>query len=197
MKSFNSSATLGYRRCLLGALVVVLVAGVSTPLSAQSPPPVQGTVALEGTMKKFYRAANVVIVTTIDGVEHAYRFAKDLVVHGGKGPGVDALEDLREGTTVVIHYASDEAEPAAREIDVVGSEGLSVTEGKVMRIDRRRQQITVRYDNGKTETFRLTSRAVAEAPADVDHAGTNAAKVVIYYSDERGQKIVHFFKKVS
>ena len=34
-------------------------------------------------MTKLYRAANVVIVTTIDGVQHIYHFAKDLVVHGG------------------------------------------------------------------------------------------------------------------
>ena len=197
MKSFNRSAVRACGSSLLGALVVMLVMGVPNPLSAQSAPPVQGTVALEGTMKKFYRAANVVIVTTIDGVEHAYRFAKDLVVHGGKRPGVDALEGLREGATVVIHYAADGAEPAAREIDVVGGEGLSVTEGMVMRIDRGRQEITVRYDNGKTETFRLTDRAVAEAPTVVDHAGSNATKVVIYYSDEHGQRIVHFFKKVS
>jgi hypothetical protein len=35
-------------------------------------------------MKQFYKAANVVIVTTMAGVEHVYHFTKDLIVHGGK-----------------------------------------------------------------------------------------------------------------
>lgn len=178
--------------CLVTALLVI---GLSRAVAAQSPPPVQGTVATEGTMKTFYRAANVVIVTTIDGVEHAYNFAKDLVVHGGKGAGADALEGLSEGATVVVHYTTNGAAQTASEIDVIGDQGLRVTEGKVAHVDRRHQQMTVQYGNGKTETFRLTDRAALEAPND---AGSSAAaeKVTIYYTDEHGQKVVHFFKKI-
>ena len=179
------------RSCLVGAVTIMLTAG----LSAQSPPPVQGTVALEGTMKKFYQAANVVVVATIDGVEHAFRFAGDLLVHGGKGAGPDALAGLREGSTVVVHYSPSGAGQTAQEIDVVGDEALKVTEGTVTRLDRRRQQITVRSEGGKTETFRLTERAAAEAPKDAE-TESGAGKVTIYYSDERGQKIVHYFKKL-
>jgi len=179
------------------ALVGGVLLGMSMMLNAQSPQPVQGTIALEGNMKKFYRAANTIIVTTIDGVEHVYHFTKNLVVHGGKRGGVDALEGLREGTTVVVHYTAKGADQSAREVDIVGAEGLKVTEGVVTRIDRRRKQITVRFGNGKAETFRLTQRAAAEATKDVDQAGASAAKVIIYYSDEAGQKVAHFFKNAS
>src|SRR5437016_3265541 len=125
------------------AVIAVLVVARSTP-AAQSPSPVQGTLALEGTMKKFYRGLNTIIVTTIDGVEHVYHFTKGLVVHGGTGTGVDALEGLREGSTVVVHYSMDGAQEAAREIDRVGDEGLMITEGMVTRIHRGRKQIAVR-----------------------------------------------------
>jgi hypothetical protein len=179
------------------AVALVFTMLLAPPCLAQSPPPIQGTMALEGTMKKFYRAANVVIVTTIDGVEHVYQFTKDLVVHGGRGPGLDALEGLREGHTVVVHYSGLGAESAVREVDVVGDEGLVVTEGMVSRIDQRRRQIVVRYDNGKTETFRLTERAASEAPKDTEPAARAGTKVVIYYVDEHGQKVAHFFRKVS
>jgi hypothetical protein len=177
---------------------VFAVWALAAPISvaAQSAPPVQGTIALEGTMKKFYRGANVVIVTTIDGVEHVYRFAKDLVVHGGKGSGVKALEDLREGALVVVHYTAEGNEQAVQEVDVIGSEGLEVTEGLVDRIDRGRGQITVRYFDGKTEVFRLTDRAAA-ATQSVDQAGPTGTIVRIYYSDERGQRVVHHFRMVS
>ncbi len=172
-----------------------VVAALSVPLRAQTPPPVQGTIALEGTMKKFYRAANTIVVTTTDGVEHVYHFAKDLVVHGGKGAGVDSLEGLREGSAVVVHYTQG-TEEAVREVDVVGAEGLRTTEGVVTRIDRGRNQITVRYDNGKNETFQLTERAAAESAQNANGT-TPGARVVIYYSDQTGKRVVHYFKRTS
>jgi hypothetical protein len=182
------------RSWLLVAALVGLVMAASAPAGAQTTPPVNGTVALEGTMKKFYRAANTIVVTTVDGVEHVYRFAKDLVVHGGKGSGVDALEGLREGSTVVIHYTPDAAGEAASEVDIVGAEGLEIAEGTVTRLDRGRKQITVRYDNGKTETFRLTDRAAAESET---REAPGEDKVLIYYSTDKGAKVAHYFKKVT
>jgi hypothetical protein len=181
------------------ALTVVLMAfaGLSATVSAQSPPPVRGTMALEGTMKTFYRAANTVIVATVDGVEHAYRFTKDLLVHGGKGAGADALAGLDEGSAVVVHYLTAEAGETAVEIDRVGGEGLKVTEGVIKRIDRGRKQITIRFDNGTTETLQLTEHAAAEAGKDVDEAAADATKIIVYYSDEGGRKLAHFFRRVS
>ena len=193
-----SIANVTLRRWLVwsSAILIALVPSVSMTLSAQSPPPVQGTIALEGTVKTFYRAVNTIIVTTIDGVEHVYHFTKDLVVHGGKGRGPDALEGLREGSTVVVHYTVTEAEASAREIDRIGDEGLKVTEGVVTRISRGRKQVTIRFDDGSSETLRLTDRAAAEAGKDVDQA-TATVKVIVYYSDEGGRKVAHFFKKAS
>lgn len=190
------TSRISLRRLWLTMLIVMTVT-LPRDAGAQNPPPVQGTIALEGTINKFYRAANVVIVTTIDGVQHAYHFAKDLVVHGGKGTDASALEDLREGTTVVVHYAAEGSEQAVSEVDIIDGQALAVTEGTVIRIDRGRGQITLRYGNGNTDVFRLTERAATEtlqSPKDGVPAGT---KVVIYYSDEHGQKTAHFFRRVS
>ena len=92
-----------------------------------------------------------------------------------------------------MHYSIQGAEQSAREIDVIGVEGLEATEGTVTRIDLGRGQITVRYANGTADVFRLTKRATAEA----DSAAPAGTKVMIYYSDEHGQKVAHFFRKVS
>jgi hypothetical protein len=170
---------------------MILLAG--PPVAAQQGPPVRGTLALEGAMKTVYGAAHVIVVTTIDGVEHVYHFTKDLVVHGGRGHGADALKDLREGTTVVVHYLGAGSEASVRELDVVGEEGLDVTEGQVVKISRSRGEITLRYDNGKTETFRLTPRAAAEK---LETAAAEGMKVEIYYADDHGRKVAHFFKRV-
>ena len=197
MKSSTHIAGMALNVCLVWsvAALVGLVTGASITLSAQSPPPVQGTIALEGTMKKVYRAANIVIVTTIDGMEHVYHFTKDLFVYGGKGAGVDALEGLREGSRVVVHYTLQGAQESATEIDRIGDEGLKVTEATVTRIDRGRKQITIRFDNGTTETLRLTDRAAAEAGLDV--VATGETRIIVYYADEKRSKVAHFFKKAS
>jgi len=173
-------------------VIVMATPAMAQTVSAQSPPPAGGTMALEGTMKTFYKALNVFIVTTVDGVEHAYHFSKDLVVHGGKGAGVDALEGLSEGSTVVVHYAAEPTGQAVEEIDVISDDRFQVTEGVAMNVDRRRQEITVRYGSGRTETFRLTHSAAAEAATDT--AANVGTEVMIYYTDERGQKVAHYFR---
>jgi hypothetical protein len=179
------------------ALLIVLMPRPCTVLRAQTTPPVQGTVATEGTIKTFYKALNTVVVTTADGVEHAYHFTKDLVVHGGKGTGVDALAGLREGSTVVVHHSAQGGQESAAEIDRVGDEGLKITEGTVIDINRSKKQITIRYSNGKTDTLRLTDRAATESDADLANAEKDASKIVVYYTEEGGQKVAHVFKKVS
>jgi hypothetical protein len=165
---------------------VAAILAAANGAAAQSPPPVQGTVALEGTMKKFYRGVSVVVGST-------YRFVRDVFVPGGNGSGLDGVEGLREGSTVVVEYTVEGAQQAGPEVDVIG---LEATEGTVTRIDRGRRQIAVRYVNGNTEIFGLTERAPSEAPKDADRATPAATKVIIHYSDERGQRVAHFFWKV-
>jgi hypothetical protein len=91
MKPSRFFAKSGSGLWLAWALAVLggLVPRASITVAAQSPPLVQGTIALEGTMKKVNAAANMVIVTTIDGVEHVVHLTKDLPVHGGKITSVD------------------------------------------------------------------------------------------------------------
>ena len=177
------------------------VLAASVGLAAQSPPPVtgvNGNMAIEGTTNGVYRALNVVVVRTIDGVEHMIHYTKDLLVHGGKGKGADALQGLKEGSTVVVHYTLSGTEETAQEIDHVGDEdGLKKSEGVVIDVDRRRQQITVRFADRTTETRQLPARAAAEAGRDLGDATKGGAKVVVYYSDEGGRRVAHYFKQVS
>ncbi len=177
------------------ALALGVVLFVTGPAYPQDRPPLQEPIALEGTMKAFYRAANIVIVTTMDGVEHVYHFTKNLIVHGGKVPGVDALDELSEGTPIVIHRRANDEQASAEEIDLLGDEGLKITEGRVTHIDRRKKEITIRYGNGKTETLQLTARAAAESGASVDESNGDATELVIYYADEEGRKVAHYVTK--
>jgi len=174
-------------------MVGLLGAVVPVPLAAQSHPPIQGTIALEGTMTKFYRGVNALVVTTIDGAEHVYHFAKGLVVHGGKESAPTAVDALRPGTTVVVHYRIEGGEEPVEEIDRVAGEGLKVAEGILVRLDRRGKHITLKLDDGRTEMLPLTDRAASEIDDSIGTGG--ATRVTVYYSDESGHKVVHYLKK--
>jgi Cu/Ag efflux protein CusF len=163
----------------------------ASDLYAQRPPAISGltgTMATEATIKNEQKAGNKIVVATEDGVEHVYDEAKDLVVHGGKNP----LSDLKPGTTVVIHYTADNA---VHEIDRVGENGLSVTEGVVSQIDRGKKEITIRYDNGKTETLQLTDRAAVDAGQALKKIPEGSTRVVVYYSSNAKGKVAHYFKQ--
>jgi hypothetical protein len=170
----------------LSYLALFSTVALGTPSYAQGPPihGVTGTVATEATIKSEHKAANKIVVETQDGVEHIYDAAKGLVVHGGS----DSLSDLKPGTTVVIHTADN----AVQEIDRLDADGLSTTEGVATKIDRAKKEITIRYDNGKIETLKLTARAAADVGRNI---GPDT-RIVVYYSKEAGGRVTHYFKKV-
>lgn len=174
--------------CRISCFAAIAAVLVCAPARAQTPPPIHGvtgTVATEGTIKDEHKAANKIVVATEDGVEHVYDAVTGLKVHGGEA----GLADLKPGTTVVIHYSPDKT---VQEIDRVGDEGLQTTEGMATKIDRHKKEITIRYDNGKVEKLRLTDRAAADV-------GTNVSpdtRIVVYYSQDAGTKVTHYFKAV-
>ena len=165
------------------SLVGMVGLGIATAHAQVPIHGVNGTTATEATIKSEHKAANKIVVATEDGAEHVYDAAKGLVVHGGK----DALADLRPGTTVIIHYTAGNT---VEEIDRVGPGGLSTTEGIATKIDRGKKEITVRYDNGKTEKLRLTDRAAADAGKNV----AEDTRIVVYYSEDAGERVTHYFK---
>ena len=182
------------------ALTMGSTALCSPALLAQSGPPiggVTGTIALEGTVDQEYAAANTVVVKAIDGTRHVFHVAKSLVVHGGKDKAADALKGLRAGTTVVIHYSGTGTEAAIQEIDLIGGDGLKATEGIVTNINRRQREITIRLENGTTETLRLTERAARDVGIDLEGVAAGAGRITVYYADDSGQKVAHFFRKAS
>jgi hypothetical protein len=85
------------------------------------------------------------------GAPHGRR--QELLVHGGKGQSVEALQGLQPGISVVVHYSIVGGDAAAQEVDQIGNGGLSVAEGMATHIDRRGKHITIRFDDGHSDTF--------------------------------------------
>ena len=165
----------GIHRATGVALLTVLCA---VPLSmtrvmAQQPPPVQGvtgTIATEGTIDGERKAGSAIAA----GAKKVADKVKSALPGGGKGTNQNPLDGFSEGRQVVVRdsVATGDEEPKA------------ITEGVVIDVDKRRQQITVRLADRKTQTLHLT------APG-------GETDVVVSYTDDAGVKVAHDFKRVS
>jgi hypothetical protein len=165
--------------------------------AGQEPPPVTGTIALEGTVDQTYKAANAVIVKTVDGVRHLFHLTRKTAVHGSESAGAEALRTIKAGSTVIVHYTAAAGEQTALEVDRVDDKGLKTMQGVVTRVDRAGRKISIRLADGSTQTLRLTERAAIDAGNDVDRAAVDATRVVVYYADEAGQRVAHYFKRIA
>src|SRR5215471_20531718 len=147
-------------------LIGIATLSVATLALAQRPPAIHGvtgTVATPETVKQEYKAANKIAVAAEDGVEHVFP--------AGKGE----LSDLKEGTTVAIYYES------------------KATEGIVSNVTRKTGEITVRYDNGKTEKLKLAEKDAVEPSKALKNQPQGNTRVVVYYSDAARGRIARYF----
>lgn len=154
--------------------------------------------AVEGTITKVDGAAKTVVVKAGDGTEHTLHFVKRTSVHAGAGTaaeGKHAFRGLREGSTVVAHYTTKGSEKTAEEVDDIGTGGFKVAEGTVSRVDRGGKTIAVKTKDGAEDTYRLTGRAAKDGGKDLAEGAGRSENVTVYYTEEAGHKVAHFFKK--
>lgn len=167
------------------AVPALLTAGqVKAPVGGQTE-----TVAVEGTVEGV--SPNSLSVRTTDGTTQLFRLLEKTFVHG-VDPN-DELIGLSKGTPVVVHYSGTGPSATVQEVDRIDGSGLTSAEGVVTSINRDRGEITVRYDNKTTETFKLTNRATKDSGRDVKSA--DHPRVIVYYTNKRGVKEIHYFKK--
>jgi hypothetical protein len=164
------------------------------PTAQTGPNPYQ-TNAVEGIVRQSDKAAGTVLVRAADGVEHLVHVTKDTAVHGAAAASdaaADALDDLRTGSHVIVHYAADGEKKTAVEVDHIGEQGLQMMEAQVIRINRAKNELTVKLADGTKATLRLTERAAAEA----GDAAQEAGQVTVYYTNDAGERVVHFFQRI-
>ena len=153
---------------------------------------------LVGTVLRLDGAAKTVVVKLADGTEHTLHFVSRTAVHSAQDTAAgakDAFRGLKEGSEVAVHYTAKGAEETADEVDRIGRDGLKATEGTVSRIGRGGRTMTVKTADGAEATFRLTDRAATDTGKDIGKAAEKSGKVTVYYTEEGGRKIAHFFKR--
>jgi hypothetical protein len=179
-------------------LVVASLVIAAVSVRAQIPIPSQrpgviGTIGLDGTVDKFYSVTHRAIVKTADGVRHLVHVDKRTVIHGATSTADDSLGELEEGSHVVVHYVEDGDRKTALEIDRLDDGAFSLVEGTVLHVDRAAKTLAIHLADDSTVTLRLTDRAAQHVGEDVE----SADRVIVYYADEGGERVAHYFRKAS
>lgn len=160
---------------------------------------VEEMTATHGTISKIDKTAHTIAIKTADGTEHVFHFAKDTTVHGVHAADMAAANSwhgLKEGSEVVAHSTKRGGEDTAVEVDKVGDQGLSKTEGTVKEIDRNGKKLVVETADGTEHTFQLTGHAASDAGTGLASGTEKGTKVVVYSTQSAGKKVAHFFEKM-
>ncbi|HKW97076.1 MAG TPA: hypothetical protein VJN43_05040 [Bryobacteraceae bacterium] len=150
-----------------------------------------------GTVQKVDAGAKTVVVKTANGAEETFHFASRTVVHGAGAVSTgskDALHGLKAGSEVAVHYTVKGTEKTAGEIDNIGKDGLEKTEGAVASIDRGAKTLTLKTADGTKQTYYLADRAARDTGKNIGMGAQKAGHVTVYYTEEAGQKVAHFFQ---
>jgi len=180
------------RRVLTVAVVVISLFSFAGILGAT-----EKTASVEGVVTKIDRTAKTVMVKASDGTEHTMHLVGRTVVHGGKEAYKGAEEagrDLQEGSQVVVHYTKLGTDETAEEIDQIGKDGLKTSEGTITKFDRAARTMTIKIADETEETYRLTEHATEDAGRETEDTAKKSAHAIVYYSEEAGHKVAHYFK---
>ncbi len=143
-------------------------------------------------------AGKTITVKTAEGSERTFQVLKRTTVHGAEataGVAKDSWHGLEDGTDVVVHYTKRGSEQVAEEIDRIGKGGMKETKGTLATLDRAGRKMVVKSDRGVEESYDVSGNAARDAGKDIAKGSEDSAKVTVYYTEEGGKKVAHFFKK--
>jgi len=148
--------------------------------------------AVHGTVTKVDSASKTIAVKAKDGTEHTVHYTEKTTVWGADKTAAGAKDSFKgvvSGSEVVVHYTEKAGEKTATEVDKVGKDGLQYVDGTVEKVGADGRSVTVKAADGAEHTFTTASKDVAKGT----EKGT---KATVYYSEEGGKKVAHFFEKL-
>jgi hypothetical protein len=155
--------------------------------------------AVHGVITKTDAAGKTIVVKTKDGTEHTIHFVGKTTVNGGEmtaDAAKDTFHGLKEGSEVVAHYTVKGTEKTAVEVDKVGKDGMKSVEGTVTKVGEGGKTIAVKTADGTEHVFDVAGHDTKVAAVDTGKAADKTGKVTVYYTEDAGKKVAHFFEKL-
>jgi hypothetical protein len=145
---------------------------------------------VHGTVTKVDHGTNTVVVKTADGTEHTIKVTGQTTYKGSK----EGFDGLKEGSEVVVHETGKGTEETGLEIGKIGKDGVKVSEGTIEKVDHGTKTVVVKSADGTEKTFVYTGEAGKDIGKAAGTGTEKGAKVTVYYTEETGKKIAHFFR---
>jgi hypothetical protein len=148
-----------------------------------------------GTLKKVDTDTKTIVVGTADGTEKTAKFTEKTSVHGLKD-GVKATDLAgKEGGHVIVHSVDG----TAHGVTWVGEKSVHSADGVVDDVGKGSKTVALKSADGSKDTFEVADHAVVGTSKRVtDYSAEGAKKgehVTVYYTEEGGKKIAHFFRR--
>jgi hypothetical protein len=144
---------------------------------------------VHGTVTKVDSATKTIAVKTADGTEHTIKVTGQTTYKGTKA----GLDGLKEGTEVVARTTGKGLDETGVEIGKIGEGSVKVTKGTIVKVDNGTKTVVVKSADGTEKTFDFTATAGKDMGKAVGAGTEKGAKVTVYYTEESGKKIAHFF----
>jgi len=154
--------------------------------------------AVHGTITKLDSGSKTMVVKTKDGTEHTVHFVDKTTVEGADKTAAgakDSFKGLSEGSEVVVHYTVKGTDKTAVEVDKVGKDGLKYVDGTVTKVGEGGKYVVVKSADGTEHTFDVAGRDTADAAKGIGKGADKSGKVTVYYTEQGGKKVAHFFEK--
>lgn len=149
-----------------------------------------------GTLKKVDADTKTIVVDTADGTEKTAKFTENTTVQGLKD-GAKATDLAgKEGGHVIVHTVDG----TAHGVTWVGEKSVHSSDGVVEDVGKDTKTVAVKTADGSKDTFEVADHALVGTSKRVaDYSAEGAKKgehVTVYYTEEGGKKVAHFFKRV-
>lgn len=173
-------------RCLV--LAALVVCSVRADMDAVT--------AVRGVITKLDGAGKTMLIKTSDGTEHTIHFVDKTVVHGTAAGAKDTFHGLGEGSEVIAHYTVKGSEKTGVEVDKIGKDGVKTVEGTVSKVGSDGKTVVVKAADGTEHTFRVVGNDTVTSAKDIGKGADKTAKYTVYYTEDAGKKVAHFFEKL-
>lgn len=156
------------------------------------------TDVVEGTVEKIDTTTKSIVVKAKDGSEHTFHVVEHTVYQGGQSADAAAengFHGLKEGSQVAIHYTTKQSQDTAEEVDRLGDNGMKASQGQLVRLDEKAKTVTIKAQDGTVHVYQMSDHTAEEWGKDVSADAQKSGKVTVYYTEQAGHKVAHFFSK--
>ena len=155
-------------------------------------------IVVEGKVEKVDSVSKTIVVKTADGTEHTFHFVQRTLVQGGQAADAAAKETfhgLKEGSEVAVHYTAKGSEETAEEVDHLGEGGMKTSQGELIKLDKTAKTVTIKAQDGSEHVYHLSNHAADEAGKNISDTAQKTGKITVYYTEQAGHQVAHFFTK--